>query len=439
MSDATPTIEPPIEVLRSLVAEGILTPEGLSEGQSIQRNRGGNIFTILVGLGHLDPAALHAHCAQQGMAGIDLANYECDEAVVQMLDEDFARQALALPVDKLGSLFTIAMACPLDKPAIEAIKEKTGLKVKPVLATYESLITALDRYYAEDVATDAAAHFRNLLSDSGPGKGGEDIREALQALPSLPAFSSTMRRLQEAMGNPKATVRHVAEVIRRDAQVSARLLAVTNSAAYGMPDSVTDIALATVLLGKGGACEIAMGGPVAKDTDKDVPFDFRMFWRRSLFCAELTQRLAGMCEGVSAPTAYSAGLLHAVGRLGMAVAAADTYAKATGDARGEQLVAAERNAFQMDYAQAGGVLALHWGLPQILIDAIGQHRSEAALNGAAPLVRVTALAAVMTDAHELGLDAPRSEAVTPIAESIGVAPDALKAIFAEAVALLQKS
>jgi len=439
MPDAVPVIETPREVLDGLVEAGIVTPEGLSEGQSIQRNRGGNIFSVLIGLGHLDPLALHAHCARQGVAGIDLDNYNCDDAVVEMLDESFARSALALPVDKLGSLFTIAMACPLDTAAVEAIKEATGLKVKPVLASYESLIAAIDRYYAEEDPTDAAAHFRSLLSEPESGQADGEVREALIALPALPAFSSTIRRLQEAMGNPKATVRHVAEVIRRDPQVSARVLGVTNSAAYGMPDSVTDIALAAVLLGKGGACEIAMGGPVAKDTDKDAPFDFRLFWRRSLFCAEVTQRLAARVEGVTMPTAYSAGLLHAAGRLGLAVSAVDRYKAAVGDARGEQLAEAERQAFRMDYAQAGGILVEHWGLPQVLVESTGKHRDGGAMEGAPALVLITALGAVMTDAFELGLDGPRKEATAPLAAAIGIEPDALKPIFAEATALLQKS
>lgn len=439
MPDATPVIETPPEVLQGLIEAGVLTAEGLSEGQSIHRNRGGNIFAVLVGLGHLEPDALHSHCAQQGIAGIDLNHYECDETVVEMLDEDFARAALVLPVDKLGSLFTIAMACPLDTAAIEAVKEKTGLKVKPVLAKYADLSAALDRYYAEDESTDAAAHFRSLFAGPEPGHDDSEIRESLTALPALPAFSSTMRRLQEAMGNPKASVRHVAEIVRRDAQVSARLLGVTNSAAYGMPDAVTDIALAAVLLGKGGTCEVAMGGPVAKDTDKDAPFDFRLFWRRSLFSAEVAQRVARQVEGVTMPAAYSAGLLHAIGRLGLAVATAERYRDAVGDARGEDLVAAERKAFRIDYAQAGGILAEHWVLPRDLVECIRDHRGEGVLNGASPLVKVTALAAALTDSHELGLDAPRKEAVAPIAGALGIGGDALDTVFAEVAALLKKS
>src|SRR5690606_5291704 len=97
---------------------------------------------------------------------------------------------------------------------------------------------------------------------------------------------------------------------------------------YGMPDTVTDIALAAVLLGKGGSCEVAMSGPVAKDHDKDVPFDFRGFWRRSLFCAEVAQRLGARAPGVTVATAYTAGLLHAVGRLGLAASAPDQYKEA---------------------------------------------------------------------------------------------------------------
>lgn len=436
MPDAVHAMPPPTAALEALVEAGVLTREGISEATAIQGTKGGNIFDLLIGLGHLDPVALHGHYAREGYAGIDLDNYECDEAVVDMIDEAFARTALVLPVDRLGSLFTIAMVCPLDTGVIEAVKTQTGLKVKPVVATHGALLTALDRYYAAEESTDAAGDHLRALFGGVSAQGG--LRESLPSLPALPAFSSTVRRLQEAMGNPKATVRHVAEVIRRDPQVSARMLSVTNSAAYGMPESVTDIALAAVLLGKGGACEVAMQGPVAKDHDPEAPFDFRLFWRRSLFGAEAGQRVATWLEGVTVSEAYTAGLLHAIGRLAMAVCEPEAYKKATGTLRGLDLAAAERRAFGMDYAEAGALLAKEWALPASITQAIALQQ-EAPATDAPPLALCTALAARMADAFEGGAAGPVPEAVDPLVAALGVPREAVDEAYADAAALLQKS
>src|SRR6185295_5711298 len=53
------------------------------------------------------------------------------------------------PVDRLGKLLTLAMACPLDTEVIEEVERFTGLRVKRMLTTVENLRRLLDASYPQ--------------------------------------------------------------------------------------------------------------------------------------------------------------------------------------------------------------------------------------------------------------------------------------------------
>ena len=77
------------------------------------------------------------------------------------------------------------------------------------------------------------------------------------------------------------------------------------------------------------------------------------------------------------PGAFSAGLLHDVGRLALAAAAAAAYPAISQRARDEEMVlAAERLIFHEDHAEAGGRILDAWQLPAEIIEAVTLHHAE---------------------------------------------------------------
>jgi HD-like signal output (HDOD) protein len=114
--------------------------------------------------------------------------------------------------------------------------------------------------------------------------------------------------------------------------------------------------------------------------------ELRQFWRYSMACALLSEMLARFCS-VSEDTAYSSGLLHDIGRLGLMVTYPSDYsmllqtAAAKLDA-GEpfDLADYERSLFGLDRFEAGQWLAHEWNLPEELCAIAGRFPEQNELN-----------------------------------------------------------
>jgi putative nucleotidyltransferase with HDIG domain len=74
-------------------------------------------------------------------------------------------------------------------------------------------------------------------------------------------------------------------------------------------------------------------------------------------------------------TAYTAGLLHDIGRLGLCVAYPREYERAidTAQKRGIDLLDLEREIFSIDHTEAGRYLATRWALPGEFCIIAGRH------------------------------------------------------------------
>jgi len=81
--------------------------------------------------------------------------------------------------------------------------------------------------------------------------------------------------------------------------------------------------------------------------------------------------------------AFTAGLLHDIGRLVMAVRLGEVY-WATFVAAGAQPVPlVESGSFGVDHAEVGGWLLEAWGLPPGIVEAVRQHHADPARGGVA--------------------------------------------------------
>jgi putative nucleotidyltransferase with HDIG domain len=102
-------------------------------------------------------------------------------------------------------------------------------------------------------------------------------------------------------------------------------------------------------------------------------------WRHSLATALVAEQLAEL-YGVSMDQAYTAGLMHDVGRLGLLMIDGERYAGALNRRHHHigDCLDAERVLFQMDHCQAGLWLTQKWGFPPEFSRVAGCHHEELA-------------------------------------------------------------
>lgn len=427
-----------------LIGDNLITQEQLTQALTVQNKRAGKICEVLLSLGYLDKTKLHNFLSRQsGVPGIDIKNYDIPRDLAELLPEETVKEHLVLPIDKLGKLLTVGMMCPLDTATIHEVEKITGLRVKPMLCRLDDLNTVIQRLYPDKEAfhEEEAPPSKPQTQEKAPSKlSAEDVKKRLLDLDSLPTFSNTVQRVREAVEDPRSSIRQLNDIVRFDPPVVAKLLSVANAGAYGMPGQVKDVALASALLGTVGVCDIVMSSKITGAIVELTSFDYNDFAAVSLFAATAARAIAEKCNATLASVAYTAGLLHDIGRLALAEAFPEAYAGISDSQTHGDLVAAEKDAFGLSHAEAGHLLAQEWALPAEIAESVRDHRSIEGTSETAELGRIVALAAAMAESHkqEGELTSAFLESNRGVLEAMALTDATIEHVYKEATGALAK-
>ncbi len=131
-----------------LVRENLITSQHLRETLEFQRANGGRLGSNLVKLGYVSDDVVTAVLSRQyGVPSINLDLFQIEKDVIKLISEDVALKYSVLPISKVGSTLTMAMADPTNVFAMDDIKFMTGLNVEPVIASETSILMAIAKYY----------------------------------------------------------------------------------------------------------------------------------------------------------------------------------------------------------------------------------------------------------------------------------------------------
>jgi HD-like signal output (HDOD) protein len=203
--------------------------------------------------------------------------------------------------------------------------------------------------------------------------GLDQLVDRVNQLPSLPA---AVVELAKVLGDENVSIDRIAHDIAMDQALAARALRVANSPFYGLPHPVASIHDAIVVLGIRAVSGLVTTAALTEFFKGAAAswFDPAPFWRHSLGSALCARRVA-RATGLDGESGYTAGLIHDIGCLLLAVCCPEPYRAALAW-RGEHdctLVEAERAVLGLDHAQAGEVLARHWRFAPDLCEAVARH------------------------------------------------------------------
>ena len=143
-----------------LTKANLITPQQLDHALAQQKTSGGRIGSNLARLGYISEEEIASFLSRQyGVPPADLSNVKIDPAVIRLVPAEVADKHLLIPLSRVGSVLTIAMANPSDIFAIDDIRFMTGYNIKPMVAPESSIRNALNRYY------DTAGLARTLVKD----------------------------------------------------------------------------------------------------------------------------------------------------------------------------------------------------------------------------------------------------------------------------------
>jgi putative nucleotidyltransferase with HDIG domain len=242
------------------------------------------------------------------------------------------------------------------------------------------------------------------MAVNGFGSSKTGSRGGLQAMDALPPLPAIALRVMQVAQDPKSSASDLAIVISADPGLSARILKIINSAAYRRTREITSVQDALVMLGFVQARNVAISGAIAGAYAPDaanVLFRIESFWRHSLAVAFKASDLAGKSRRLDVPSAFTAGILHNMGRLAMFYFDAAGLDQAVAEAmrRDVPLEVVEQEMLGFDHCEIGGSLAEKWHLPADIADAIRNHHGDHA--GETTLTGVVATADQFCMAHGL--------------------------------------
>lgn len=134
-----------------LLEEGLVTEAQLLAALDEQLTAGSSLGRTLVELGMLTEGQLvQALAAQVGMPFVDLDEYPVDRAAVAMVPGAICRRYTVLPVGIDNGVLVMATADPGNVMAVDDVRSISGMQVMPVVATYDNLLRAIDRFVRAD-------------------------------------------------------------------------------------------------------------------------------------------------------------------------------------------------------------------------------------------------------------------------------------------------
>jgi len=217
-----------------------------------------------------------------------------------------------------------------------------------------------------------------MAVSSTPEKRAEHLRRISQSLLNLPTLPTLAARLLELVDNPTTNAATLAQFVSQDQVITARLLKMGNSAYYGLGREITSVHQAVVMLGFDMVREISLSVSVinafrsAKGMDG---FDISGFWDHSSAVGVVARKIAKGWIPHHASEAFTAGLLHDIGKVVLIQYLPDEFSQALQIAKeqGRELFDVEREIFGTDHGQIGSWLAQRWKLPKPLSDAMEFH------------------------------------------------------------------
>jgi HD-like signal output (HDOD) protein len=264
---------------------------------------------------------------------------------------------------------------------------------------------------------------------------------------ALCAFPAAFAKVLSVLRNSLSSADDLAEAIRLDGAVTARVLRLANSASIGLPGRVSSVSHAVVLLGRNRLTSLLLGYAAVSALGKlrqNTTFDTRRYWRHALVCARLSEALAkSMRRTTTLDTdeSFTAGLLHDIGKL--VVASQERADSQTGEDTGEQQSKSESSGL-LDipmHCIIGEELVKRWLLPQSLCEALKLHHSPPQPGSSVFLPTLVHVADCMT--HGLGFSIFAQEKVPVLYEHaidfLGVSLERLKVLAREVLSESEKT
>lgn len=192
----------------------------------------------------------------------------------------------------------------------------------------------------------------------------------------IPPFPQVATELLQLLRNPNADLVRVVQLVEKDVALTASVLKTANSGLYGRSHQIGSVPAAIRILGTSLFSQLVMRTAVKNYLGNSMAqAHLNRCWSHCLACAEIS-KIVALRADLQPEVAYSAGLLHDIGRFGLAISNPAKYAKlGTGDGYADALEA-ENKLLGTDHAEVGRLVAAKLGMPDEFAIVAGRHHDR---------------------------------------------------------------
>lgn len=236
------------------------------------------------------------------------------------------------------------------------------------------------------------------------------LEEIVNIANHLPPFPKVAMQVMKMLEDPKVLPKELAEVIQYDSAITANLLKTCNAAYFGLPRKVSSLDEALVLVGQDVLKEIIVASSSARFYKGKVGDGYQLeqgdLWRHSVAVAILAKSISRHFKGMDPGTAFTAGLLHDIGKRFLSSFVASDFKRIMDRTYNDGIpfIEAEREILGMDHAELGGLILQRWEFPEEMIQAVKSHHDPQAIT-LAPLTALVAIANTLVISIGIGVGA----------------------------------
>jgi len=207
----------------------------------------------------------------------------------------------------------------------------------------------------------------------------ETVQKLIAQMKKLPSPPNLYFKIVAELQSPDSSTDSIGSMVAQDPVLSAKLLQVVNSAVFGLQMQVASAAEAVMYLGMETTKALVLLAHTFSYFDKlrSAEFSVEKLWKHSVTTGKFAEQIARAqgCEVELVGQAFTAGMLHDIGKLLFAANMTEQFKEAIHLARKDNihLWDAESKVFGATHGELGACLLGIWGLPMPIVEAVALH------------------------------------------------------------------
>jgi len=187
------------QLKRFILDAGLITKTDIANAEKIAKDENRTLSEALISHGHMtDDDMRRIESYVLGIPFVSLKDMKIEFEVLTLIPEPVARTHNIIAYKKSDDSLEVAMLDTADLPAIDFIKKKVGLKIKPRLTDTESMRFALRQYqktlkdeFGDLIMKDAAE--LKVLSEEGSEVSEKELKQMAEDLPVVRIVDTLLR------------------------------------------------------------------------------------------------------------------------------------------------------------------------------------------------------------------------------------------------------